>query len=56
MAWQMDRRDPVLTYQGHRLVVTAIDLNEGEMECQYVIFLARHNFLCFMHRPKLACR
>lgn len=28
MAWQMDRRDPVLTYQGHRLVVTAIDLNE----------------------------
>lgn len=27
-AWQMGRSDPLLTYEGHRLVVMAIDLNE----------------------------
>lgn len=27
-AWQMGRSDPLLSYEGHRLVVMAIDLNE----------------------------
>ena len=33
-AWHADRSDPSLTYEGHRLVVTAIDLNEGKIENQ----------------------
>lgn len=31
-AWQVhkDQNDPLLTFEGHRLVVTAIDLNDGK--------------------------
>lgn len=27
-AWQLNRHDPLLTFEGHKLVVTAIDVNE----------------------------
>ena len=46
-AWQMGRSDPLLTYVGHKLVVTAIDVNEGEIEIQLKCWLEeeRKSFL-----------
>ena len=29
-AWHQEKNDPLLTFEGHRLVVTAIDLNDGK--------------------------
>ena len=29
-AWHQGKNDPLLTFEGHRLVVTAIDLNDGK--------------------------
>ena len=29
-AWHREKNDPLLTFEGHRLVVTAIDLNDGK--------------------------
>ena len=33
----MGRSDPLLTYEGHQLVVMAIDLNEGKMHLSFII-------------------
>ena len=33
----MGRSDPLLTYEGHRLVVMAIDLNEGKMHLSFIM-------------------
>lgn len=37
-AWQAHKNDPLLTFEGHRLVVTAIDLNDGKTEIQQLAF------------------
>ena len=36
-AWQthVNGNDPSLTFEGHRLVVTAIDLNEGRLNIKH---------------------
>ena len=45
-AWQAhkEKNDPLMTFEGHRLVVTAIDLNDGETSI-LVIYLN----MCFKH-------
>lgn len=38
-AWQAhkEKNDPLMTFEGHRLVVTAIDLNDGETSISYLL-------------------
>ena len=40
-AWQahQDGNEPLLTFEGHRLVVTAIDLNKGKPEVNSFVYM-----------------